>query len=904
MLRVVIEHPVWWILATVALTSLALVQIVDPLTGTPRLLLDSSTASLLPEDDEHRRYFDRLGTLFDTGETLLIAVVADDVFTPENLERIQRITERVETNDFVLTVSSLSTALNIRGSEGELLIEPFFEDVPTTPDAIAALRARALADPIYAGNLVSRDGRISVIAVRLMEVSDQELIDNRVDEAITAILEEERGDTRIWVAGGARVKAELSRLMLADLAFILPVSISLMGLVAFFSFRTIRGVVVPLATIALAVTWTMAWIARAHGQLNQVTVAAPPVLVVVGFAYSIHLLSAYYGALRKGAGRRAVSEALHEVAVPVVFTGITTAAGFMALTTSPLAAIQQFGAFCSIGVVVTMLLTLGFTPALLTVLPAPRRIRAERGSDRFDAFLSGLAAFDLRQRRHILTAGAVVAVLAALGMTRIEVGTDMVSNFLSTNPVRQHFEAINEHLEGANAVTVAIESSVLDAWKEPQNLRALADLQRWLAEQPEVGGTTSFADYLKTMNQALRDGSPEHFAIPDSSAMVSQLLVIAGNDELERYVDGEFQVARLVVRTSAMDSASIMDLVRRIEARALEVLPRHLEAHVTGNSVLLSRTMDDVAFGQALSLWTAFAIIYVILVVLFTSFRTGLLALIPNALPVLIYFGVLGWSGVTLNTTTGLVACLVLGIAVDDTIHLLSHFNTAAKRYASESKGVVEALVKVGRPVTYTTSALCIGFMTLLGSQMRSQVDFGVLAAFTLAVAWLVDVTFTPALAARMRIVSLWDVITLDLGASPERSIPLFAGLRPGQARVAALMMQIRTLGEGETLFEAGQKGDDMYVVIDGRLDATVMREGRRVQLRSMTRGDVVGEVGLFRGERSADVRCGSAARLLRLTQPDLERLKRRHPRIGAQVYANLSRALANRLVSLTDRLA
>jgi hypothetical protein len=479
----------------------------------------------------------------------------------------------------------------------------------------------------------------------------------------------------------------------------------------------------------------------------------------------------------------------------------------------------------------------------------------------------------------------------------------LVNNFLSDNPVRLDFERINESLEGANAFTLAIESSVLDAWKEPQNLRALDDLQRWLEAQPEIGGTTSFADYLKVMNQALTGGAAEQFAIPESSAMVSQLLVIGSNDELGLYVDADFQVAAVTVRTSAMDSASIMNLVERIERRATEVLPKHLEARVTGNSVLLSRTMDDVALGQAVSLWTAFAIIYVILVVLFTSFRIGLLALIPNVLPVLIYFGILGWTGVTLNTTTGLVACLVLGIAVDDTIHFLSHFNTAAKKHASETKGIVDALVKVGRPVTYTTAALCLGFTTLMGSSMKSQVEFGLLAAFTLAVAWLVDITFTPALAARMRIVTLWDVVTIDLGKSPELSIPLLAGLSPNQAKIAALMMQIRELEAGELLFRAGEKGDEMYVVIDGRLEASVQREGEPVEIRSMTRGDVVGEIGLFRGDRRADVRCATTARLLRLTQTDLERLNRRRPRIGAQVFANLSQVLADRLVSMTERI-
>jgi CRP-like cAMP-binding protein len=333
-------------------------------------------------------------------------------------------------------------------------------------------------------------------------------------------------------------------------------------------------------------------------------------------------------------------------------------------------------------------------------------------------------------------------------------------------------------------------------------------------------------------------------------------------------------------------------------------MPEHLRATVTGNTVLISRTMDEIALGQALSLGIAFAIIYGILVLLFTSFRIGFIALIPNALPVLVYFGILGWSGVTLNTTTGLVACLVLGIAVDDTIHLMAHFNAAAKSHADATKGIVNALRHVGRPVTYTTLALCAGFLCLVFSSMHGQIEFGWLAAVTLAVAWAVDVTFTPAIAGRMRIVTLWDVLTLDLGEAPHESIPLFAGLRETEARIAALLGSIRRLEAGAQLFKVGDGGTEMYVVIDGVLVASIAGKDGDVLLREHRRGDIVGEVALFEGERTANVHAKASARLLRLTLRDLQRLKRRYPRIGAQLYANLSEVLASRLASLTRRVA
>jgi CRP-like cAMP-binding protein len=189
-----------------------------------------------------------------------------------------------------------------------------------------------------------------------------------------------------------------------------------------------------------------------------------------------------------------------------------------------------------------------------------------------------------------------------------------------------------------------------------------------------------------------------------------------------------------------------------------------------------------------------------------------------------------------------------------------------------------------------------MGFMVLTTSTLRTQVEFGALAAFSLAVAWLIDVTLSPALCAGLRVVTLWDLLTLDLGASPQKSIPLFLGLSERQARIFTLMSDVREIPEGERLFAEGETGHDMYVILDGTLTASVERDGKRVELASVHRGDTVGEIGLFTGGRTADVRASSPARLIRFDPEDLERLRRRYPRTAVKVYRNLNQIQAARM--------
>jgi hypothetical protein len=202
-----------------------------------------------------------------------------------------------------------------------------------------------------------------------------------------------------------------------------------------------------------------------------------------------------------------------------------------------------------------------------------------------------------------------------------------------------------------------------------------------------------------------------------------------------------------------------------------------------------------------------------------------------------------------------------------------------------------------------TTVAISIGFLALTLSELRNLVHFGALASATLAIAWLLDVTLTPALCSRLRIVTLWDVLSLDLGRDPHLSIPLFRGLSATKARIVALLASIRSYPAGQRIVRVGEAGDEMYVVIDGELEASVERYDGRVTLARLGRGDLVGEVALFEGKRTADVDTLSDVRLLRLSRASLERLGRRYPRIALIVSRNLSDVLARRLAKQTPRI-
>ncbi len=901
--------------ASALVTLLALLQLVDAgalragrWADALRLEVDPTQSSVLPRADASRRHYDRVREIFGNDETLLVlAHRPQGIYEPAFLAALARAGERIEEIAGIRSVLSLATLPDIRSAGGEIEILPFYEEAPAAASELAQLRAAVEANPILHGNLVSRDGTSAALVVHLLDLSEKEFTSRAIDEEVDRIAREEFGGAaELWITGGARVKAELTRYLLRDLLRVIPAAFLLMALIAFLAFRTARGVAVPVLTVGIGVLWALAFTAWWNPRLDIVTVSAPAVLLAVGFAYGVHVVSAYYEAAAQAPGRPAreiAARGLEQVLLATLLTGATTVAGFLSLATNPIPAIRNFGVFTGVGTACSMLAASALAPALLALLPVPARLAARpAGASRFDRALARLAGLVARRRRRVLWIGAGVAGVALLGIPQIRVSTNVVSSFPAGSAVRESVEAANRLLGASDQIYLIVEADYADAFKQPVNLLALASLQDWLAAQPEVGGSSSLADYVELLYRGFEDGDPAYHRIPDTSRLVSQLLLFGASDQTRRLVDSRYQIASIPVRIAAIDSGDVVDFAERVEAR-LATLPPQLRGSVTGASVLLARTNDEIAIGQALSFGSATLLIYAMLALLFMSLRVGLLAMLPNLLPIAIYFGALGWTGITLNVVTGLVASLVLGIAVDDTIHMLERFRTAARRHASEEAGIREAMGEVGRAVSFTTAALCLGFLVITLSSLRQQVEFGALAAATIAVAWITDLSFTPALAVGMRIVTLWDVLTLDLGDEPERAIPLFRGLTRAQARIAALMTQLSERPAGFRLIEAGRAENAMYLVIEGELQASVDQEGQSIELDRHRRGDVIGEVGLFTGLRSANVDCITPVRLLRLDPENLARLDRRYPRIAARLFRNLSETLAARLSATTARL-
>ena len=774
-------------------TIVALAGIVDPLSLEPRLRIDPSLNEMLPEDDAARRFYEELLERFGSDDVVVVALRSPTLFSPAGLETLARASRAIEAIEGVHHVDGLANALRIRPFEGDVEISGYLEPMPASQAEADRLREALLTDPLRAGSFVSRDGAASAILVTFEHLSEEEMLARGLDLAVLEAARAAAPGMEIFLAGTPHIKATVARLLTAELTTMVPIVFLLMSALSCAFFRSLRVGLAPIAAVALGLVWTLGAMGWAGHDLNIVTTLIPPLVLALGFAYAAHVVASFQRAGAIGDRARAAlapasraEGALARVAFPVAFTALTTAAGFLSLATNDLAVIRGFGFFAAVSSVATFMVALTLVPLLLMRTGAGAGVGARTaagpgagaGADVrtiaagdagaipttsttwLDRRLDALVRFDLRHANGILVAAMLLVGGALFGATRIEVNLPVIENFGRETEIRRAYREVDRLFGGANQFYVMLRADEAGAFEDPDRLREIAALQAWLETQPEIGGTTSVVQYVEVLNKALGSGNsgnsgnsgssgrPPGRHIPETAKAVAQLLLFGGNEELDVLIDRAHRTATILVRSTATETREFDILARRIDARLAE-LPAGLTGQTTGNAILLSRAADRISRGQAMSLLLASALIGLLLIGYFRSLRLGLLALVPNVIPVVLYFGLLGLTGVTLNNATALMGSIVLGIAVDDTLHLLVEYRRALAQTGDPARALHESVRHVGRAITCTTLAVCLGLLVVGTSELRNQAEFGLLGAATLAIAWLVDLTFTPVLCAR-----------------------------------------------------------------------------------------------------------------------------------------------------------
>jgi len=499
----VVERPRTVLLALLAVTLGAASVLIRPDPLGLRLSIDPSTESLLPDGDPGIAVYRRAVLDFGDDQVFVVAMHGEDVFRPDELSALRRVTDAISRIEGVRSVKSLARVTSFRYSEADdwVEVQPFLGEIPTEPGALLELRERAIADPVYRRNLVSEDGRTAAINVSFREMTDLEFISADVDGRIRAILDAETTPgRRFYVSGRPHIKSRMYSTMTRDLRVLIPVCIAVVALVLALITGTLRGVVLPMATVTTAIVWTFGAIALLERPLTVLTVLLAPTLIAIGSVYGVHVVNHYEEEAAAGGDRSTVvRRCLAHMIVPVMIAGLTTMVGYAALLVTDVPAVFEIGAFSVLGVASVTLISLTGIPAALVLLPmrppaggarTPARFAlAGRLRDGLDGVLEALIRLTRRRSGAVLLGGSVVTVAALLSIPRISIDTDYLTFFDEDAEVRREFDAINRLLAGVVPLFVVLEGAGPGHLRDPEVLRSIEGIQKGIDEVPGVSRT-------------------------------------------------------------------------------------------------------------------------------------------------------------------------------------------------------------------------------------------------------------------------------------------------------------------------------------------------------------------------------------------------------------------------------
>jgi len=715
------------------------------------------------DDPELKFYRDEVVPAFGASDNMLVLLVsADPLFATAPLAALVEAHHAIASIDGVEEVRSLVNVRVPGEREDAFTLLPLLEGgrAPQTPAQVDALAARAAHAGTVKGRLLSDDLSTTAIVVTLdPEAKSQERRRPLVEAAQRVVDEVEAragAGVRLRLAGIPAISESITGLLRGDQVRFIPGVLAVMGLLLFFAFRSARGVALPFLATGTATLWTLGVMNLEGHSINVTNNAIVVLLLVIGVSDAVHLLARFEEEVRRqrGAGitvgkLKTVAVVTQHLGVACLLTSLTTAVGFGSLIAAKLNIIAEYGVDAAIGVLLAYVVTIGLIPALLGILPLPQPRRQDPLTrDLSDRFLSMLADFSLRHRTIVLVTAVAFTAVALYGASRVRPHDRILAELPEDHAVLETLSFASERLGGLLPFDLVIETPRGRA-DDPDVLEAIEALQRFVSQLSDAPRTLSVINLLGAVDASLR--SPDAPPLPWSRERIAQYLLLveldqAGRRELTPYLSDDRRLARIACFGDDMGTDRFLELDAAVRAEALRLLPADASLHVTGPLADTNRALTWVVRDMATSLALAMVIILAVMGLLFRSLRIGLLALIPNAIPVLMALGVMGFAGISLRPGTAVIFSMALGIAVDNAIHFLSRYREELTASGDVEVAVEAAVRGTGRPILYTTVMLSLGLCVLLASDFVALQHLAILGSTTFASAMVVDLLLLPVL--------------------------------------------------------------------------------------------------------------------------------------------------------------
>ena len=721
---------------------------------------DDSNESYFLEGDPNLAAYNKLHELFGDNEYLLIGVPApagqDTVFEARTIEVIQEITAFLEEHEVVTQVRSLSKYEHTHNSDGTLATDPLFEEFDDLTQAVLSHAQTVIqGEPLALDSLITRDLKHTVIAART-ELRPKENAHKVqvVTDTLNFIQEKHYASEgyNLHISGDPLIGERFENLTKSDMAWLNPAMAIIIVGILLLVFRSIVATVLPLVFIGITVVLVTGLQGFLVWPFTAVNSALIPTTIILSVGTCVHIMVEFFNLRRNGATQKAAAQkTVEHLFFPVFFTCLTTGMGFIALSVTDIMPVKQFALLAASTSMLIFLLSMTLLPAILSFTPwiakGGKTGHQHRGF--VSQFLHALPQFVFKNRKPLAVIGILFSLFSVFSIRFMQVDTNFIEYFKQDSAVAKDLRYFDEQFKGIGNLEVIIDSGSEGGIKNPEFLQRIDDLEQYFEGYEESGNPVSVVKFFKQINQALHQDDANYFALPTTSPMAAQFLLLYENtgpeEDLSDLKDYDERYLRLSVSFINMNAADLekqLDKIRQDLAQNFD----DIAIELTGGLVIFNAIDTYVNRGMAQSFALAIAIIAVSFLLLFRSIKYGLIALIPSVVPVLITGGLISLAGVSLNLGTMIVGAMTIGIAVDDSIHLMSRYILHRKRGENVFEAISAALATTGKAVILTSLILVTGFSIMLFGSFIPFIQMGLFSAMIMIFALLGDLIFLPAL--------------------------------------------------------------------------------------------------------------------------------------------------------------
>lgn len=722
------------IVVVIALTAFLGYQIKD-------VKINSDIISTLPDNDPIALLYKEVGEQFGGNSMGMIALETENIFTKEVLEYVKQITDSLIISDGVSTATSIINILDIKGGEWGIEIGSLVDeyDLPDTQTELDSLRKRVFSKDMYVGTIVSEDATTTMIMFTILEDSDNQDVARQIKNKLTGL----ELPVKLYFGGVPFMMNDVSDLIVVDIVRLLPLTFILILLVLFFSFRTKRGVILPLLTACISIVWSMGLMVLLGFEISMISNIIPIILLAIGSAYTIHVLNRINETSDEDR-KTALIKALKYIAVPVTLAALTTMIGFVSFIFGAyLTMIRDFGFFTALGVLFAFVLSIFFVPAIISAFSMykskERIVKNGKKTHTFlsDYILAPIKDLILKHPKYILITWILILLLSVGGAFSIDRSVNMMSYFKKDNSTRVSEDILQDKFGGSQPVFVVFRGDV----QSPEFLKAMIATEDYMKKSINIERTQSIADLVEEMNDVMGEG----LKIPDERAKIENLwFLLDGQDIMPQLVSDELDMAIIQSRFISIDIQDMSAFRTYMNEYIEENSNEKIKIAFTGMPSVYSAMDESLIKSQLSSLIISILLVLIIVGLLMRSPIKGAFATIPIVATITILFGLMGITGIPLDIATVLVASIALGIGIDYSIHIITHFNHMYNETGELEKAISETIMISGKAIVINVLSVSSGFLVLIFSQMVPLQNFGILVAISMIGSGLGALTLLP----------------------------------------------------------------------------------------------------------------------------------------------------------------